>query len=87
MSNPSDLVSVSTPHYSRSEFYNSLARQCMLEEKKVFNVLKNVVEKDQENFWEVNHGRLEYIEYLTKLTQEYNTLARKMRKISEASFS
>ena len=45
MSNPSDLVSVSTPHYSRSEFYNSLARQCMLEEKKVFNVLKNVVEK------------------------------------------
>jgi len=82
MSNPSDLVSVSTPHYSRSEFYNSLARQCMLEEKKVFNMLKNVLEKD----WQVTHGT-EYIEFLTKLTEEYNTLAIGFRKISAASLS
>ena len=87
MSNPSVSVSENSLHYSRSEFYNSLSRQCILEEKKVFKILKRIVEEEASTGLQLNEGRLEYIEYLTKLTNEYNTLAIGFRKISTASFS
>jgi len=87
MSNPSNIVSESSLHYSRSDFYKSLSNQCILEEKKVFNVLKRILEENATHQEFVDHGRTEYIEYLTKLTNEYNTLAIGFRKIAYDSFS
>ena len=90
MSNPSDIVSVvseSIPHYSRSDFYKSLSNQCILEEKKVFNILNRVFEEQRRRGVLPDHGKTEYIEYLTKMTIEYNTLAIRFRKIAADSFS
>jgi len=89
MSNPSDIVNVvseSFPNYSRSEFYSSLDRQCILEEKKVFDILWRILKKEEENL-ETSEETKSYIEYLTELTTEYNNLAQRMRKIAADSFS
>jgi len=86
MSTPSNIVSESSPHYSRASFYKSMALQFIREEKKVFNMLRRVLESDRENL-ERSEEILPYVEYLTKLTTEYNTLAHGMRKIAASSFS
>ena len=86
MSNPSVSVSESSPHYSRSSFYKSIAIQFIREEKKVFNMLRRVLESERENL-QRSEDIVPLVEYLTKLTSEYNTLAHGMRKIAASSFS
>jgi hypothetical protein len=91
MSNPSDIVNVvseSSPHYSRSEFYSSLAIQCTREEKKVFNRLGKVLKEEREKGGlKRSEQIIHQLEYLTELTTEYNNLAQRMRKIAADSFS
>ena len=84
MSTPSNIVSESSPHYSRSSFYKSIALHFIREEKKVFDMLRRVLENARDEREGIDTAE---VEYLTKLTSEYNTLAHGMRKIAASSFS
>lgn len=91
MSNPSDIVNVvseSSPHYSRSEFYSSLAIQCTREETKVYEMIRKVLKEEEEKGGlERSEQIIHQLDYLTELTTEYNNLAQRMRKIAADSFS